>query len=107
MPQDDAEFEFREGHNPEDTARDYETPYNLDESDEKSLADIRSRLEKGYSNKDQAREHLVYLEHLLNRLASIQEEEGKHGIVNETLPNTLQRVSLLLRQLQEKYLLME
>ena len=100
---DHEEFRFMEGYNFDDVARDYETPYAIEESDEKSIADIAGRVERRrYTRKQQAREHLEYLEHLANKLTVIRQAEERKGMANEALNDALSRVTALARQLRQR-----
>lgn len=81
-----------------DTTKDYE----LEETDRKSLAEIRRLLKEGkYKEPSYLRDHIEYLEGLLQKLLRTFQEEKKSGKLNLTLEHDISRTKELFGQLQE------
>ena len=89
------------GYNVEDIERKYESPYELEESDRDSLNQIKMKIKKSaYISREQINQHLLYLEHLENKLATILSGEQKKGVINEFLNETLRKVASLFKELE-------
>ena len=89
------------GYNVEYIERKYESPYELEESDRDSLNQIKIEIKKSaYASREQINQHLLYLEHLENKLATILSGEQKKGVINEFLNETLRKVPSLFKELE-------
>lgn len=83
-----------------DIGKSHETVYELEDHDAKSLLEIKRMLNgRLYKSREKAHEHLVYLEHLENKLAHIFSEERKAGILNQPLETFLTDLPGLIRRL--------
>ena len=89
------------GSNVEDTERKHESPYELADSDLNSINEIKRRIRKSaYTSREQINQHLLYLEHLENKLSAILSGEQRKGVINEFLNETLRHVASLFKELE-------
>lgn len=80
-----------------DSAKDYE----LEQVDKDSLAEIRNLLKEGkYKDPDYLRDHIEYLEDLIQKLTRILQEEKKMGKLNLTLEHDIIKIKELFDELE-------
>jgi hypothetical protein len=79
-----------------DTEKDYE----LEQMDKDSIAEIRKLLKEGkYKDPAYLRDHIEYLEDLIQKLTRVFQEERKRGKMNLTLEHDIAKVKELFDQL--------
>lgn len=75
--------------------------YELTDYEKNSLKQIEQILEKGYKDKDMVKEHVEYLNHLLNRLMGILDCERSVGAPTMNLENDVNRIKELYSKVGE------
>ena len=79
-----------------DTSKDYE----LEQVDKDSLAEIRKLLKEGkYTDPKYLRDHIEYLEDLIQKLMRTFQEERKTGKLNLTLEHDIAKIKELFDEL--------
>jgi hypothetical protein len=80
-----------------DTGKDYE----LEQVDKDSIAEIKKLLKEGkYTDPSYLRDHIEYLEDLLQKLSRTLQEERKIGKMNLTLEHDILKVKELFEELE-------
>lgn len=82
--------------------RDAQKDYEIESFDKQSLEEIRRLLkEKLYKNAQQLRDHMEYVENLIQRLTGIIQDEDKAGIQNFSLRRDFSRIKELYASMAE------
>lgn len=74
--------------------------YELEKHDRDSCKEIKRRIEAdSYKDIEEVREHLEFLENLIDKIRNITQSEEREGIVNLTLKRDFSKIQMLYNDL--------